>query len=344
MITFVVRTTSQVAKNLKLQLVGVITSLHQSIERKKTTSAMKLYNISKGRAILLLLSLLQPSVTESFVTSNLPSIQPNSNLKLLPENAIPKKTPKSLLNPIQRTESSLLAVSGGAAGGDSVIKAEPKCPFHPKNMLKFADKNFFVLGMAVAVWLAKTVPHLGMDKGTLRPEIFIGKYGVTCIFLLSGLSLELSELKDAAKNHKLNGLVQATSFLAWPLLVGLPLVKVLELCSLFTPALRDGILILTTLPTTVNMCVLLTSAANGNVASALCNAVLGNTLGVFATPALLLRFFGTSVALPFVQMVGKLSTKVMLPVVVGQLLRKTPALSFYKSHSKKFKRFQEVSS
>lgn len=70
----------------------------------------------------------------------------------------------------------------------------------------FASKNFFLLGMFVAVGLARAFPALGKNGGVLRPELFIGKFGVTLIFLLSGLSLELSELKKAASNVKLNSL------------------------------------------------------------------------------------------------------------------------------------------
>jgi hypothetical protein len=64
----------------------------------------------------------------------------------------------------------------------------------------------------------------------------------------------------------------------------------------------------------VNMCIMLTSTAGGNVASAICNAVIANMAGIFVTPALLLYFFGTTIKLPFVDMVLKLCKKVLLPV------------------------------
>ena len=140
------------------------------------------------------------------------------------------------------------------------------------------------------------------------------------IFLLSGLSLELSDLKKAIKNVKLNGLIQTISFLVWPFLIGFPLVKgitklqVLFQITILPQALLDGLLILTCLPTTVNMCVILSGSAGANVASALCNAVMGNILGIIATPALLFRFFGTEIELPFVEMILKLCRKVLLPV------------------------------
>lgn len=208
----------------------------------------------------------------------------------------------------------------------------------------FASKNFFLLGMFVAVGFARVFPALGNNGGVLRPELIIGKYGVTFIFLLSGLSLELSQLKQAFANIKLNSLIQLSTFAAWPFLIGLPLKQAFArlLPHALPPALLDGILILTCLPTTVNMCVILTAASGGNVASALCNAVISNMAGILLTPALLFRFFGSSIQLPFLAMVVKLCNKVLLPVAVGQALRATNMKSFYKKHSKMFKRSQEI--
>jgi sodium/bile acid cotransporter 7 len=157
---------------------------------------------------------------------------------------------------------------------------------------------------------------LGVNGGVLKPELFIGKYGVFCIFLLSGMSLELNELKAAFTNIKLNSLIQLGSFAVWPFLVGVPLVSTFRkfLPNVLPSTLLDGLLILTCLPTTVNMCVILTGTAGGSVASALANAVIGNMMGIFTTPLLLMYFFGTVIELPFLQMVMKLCNKVLLPV------------------------------
>ncbi|KAL3929897.1 MAG: hypothetical protein SGBAC_012003, partial [Bacillariaceae sp.] len=170
----------------------------------------------------------------------------------------------------------------------------------------------------------------------------VGKYGVGLIFLLSGLSLQGSELTKAVSNVKLNGLIQAAIFVAWPFLVGSPLKKVLNAFQVLPPGLVDGLLILTCLPTTVNMCIMLTSASGGNVATSICNAVISNMAGILVTPALLLHFFGTSIQLPFLQMVRKLCQKVLLPVIVGQALRATKAKEIYEKNSKAFKRLQEI--
>lgn len=165
------------------------------------------------------------------------------------------------------------------------------------------------------------------------------------------------------------------TFGAWPFLVGLPLTKGIETFfpALLPKPLLEGLLIMTCLPTTINMCILLTSASGGNVATALCNTVISNLAGIFLTPMLLLRFFGKAIELPFLELVSKLCSKVLLPVgkfirfidfawfptfsppclclslfvdvlAVGQALRATPMKDFYSKHTAFFKRLQEVRS
>jgi sodium/bile acid cotransporter 7 len=194
--------------------------------------------------------------------------------------------------------------------------------------------------------LSAIFPGVGRDGGLLRPELFVGNYGVSLIFLLSGLSLQTSELTRAIGNVRLNGIIQLLIFVVWPFCIGFPLRRILQ--SIFVPldllplALVDGILIMTTLPTTVNMCIMLTSASGGNIASSICNAVLSNMGGIFITPLLLLNFFGASIKLPFAKMVWKLCQKVLVPVTVGQVLRTTKVKELYEQNSKFFKRLQEV--
>jgi hypothetical protein len=204
------------------------------------------------------------------------------------------------------------ALTSLRAGGDSASTESSRI----SNIATFANNNFFLLGMLVAVSLAKTFPSLGKNGGLLRPELLIGKFGITLIFLLSGLSLEASELTKAVANVKLNGLIQLATFGVWPLLVGVPLKWIFSTLfpTLMPTALVDGLLILTCLPTTINMCIMLTSAGGGNVATSICNAVISNLAGIFVTPALLFRFFGAQIQLPFLQMVTKLCNMVLLPV------------------------------
>lgn len=230
------------------------------------------------------------------------------------------------------------------AGGEESSKGN-KASQLAKTIAQYADKNYFLMGMLVAVTMAKVFPALGKNGGILRPEVLIGNYGVAIIFLLSGFSLQTSDLAKAISNIKLNGLINLLLFGFWPFCIGLPLRYLFTnvFPNLIPSGLADGLLIMTTLPTTVNMCIMLTSTGGGNAASAICNAVISNLAGILLTPLLLLRFFGASIQLPFGKMVLKLCQKVLLPVAIGQFLRTSgKARSFYKTHSKKFKRLQET--
>jgi hypothetical protein len=173
-----------------------------------------------------------------------------------------------------------LTISRGNSKLSSTVGSDDSFKTTPGTVDKlkiFANKNSFLLGMFVSVGLARAFPALGKNGGVLRPELFIGKFGVTLIFLLSGLSLEVSDLAQAASNFKLNSMVQFVTFGAWPFLgLGLKAVFSTFLPNAFPQALLDGLLILTCLPTTVNMCIFLTAASGGNVASSLWNAVVSN--------------------------------------------------------------------
>jgi len=273
---------------------------------------------------------------------------------LRPEKAIHRSTTAVFRNPqrgiwplVRSREANgirqLLGSSSLRAGGDD--GAPTNVGNKGSQIVQYANKNFFLMGMVVAVSMAKAFPALGKNGGILRPEVLIGNYGVAIIFLLSGFSLQTSDLAKALSDVKLNGLVNLLLFGFWPFCIGLPLRYVFTtvLPNLIPSGLADGLLVMTTLPTTVNMCIMLTSTAGGNTASAICNAVMSNLAGIFLTPLLLLKFFGATIQLPFGKMVLKLCQKVLLPVTIGQLLRSSSrAKSFNKTHSKKFKRLQET--
>lgn len=63
--------------------------------------------------------------------------------------------------------------------------------------------------------------------------------------------------------------------------------------------------------------------------------------GIFITPALLFRFFGAQIQLPFLDMVAKLCSKVLLPVAIGQVLRGTKVKDMYQANAKRCKSLQE---
>ena len=222
----------------------------------------------------------------------------------------------------RRAEAHRLAAvaSSTAGGGGGPLRAAGR----------FAEKQFFVVGMGAAVAAAAAAPAVGVAA-----EPYVGKYAVGLVFLLSGLGLRVEELRAAALDLRLNAATQATNLLFVPA-VAAPAVAAARRWSAVDGRLLDGLLATACLPTTVNMCVALTQSAGGNVAAALANAVLGNCLGVVATPALLYAVLRARVPLPPAgAVVGKLATKCLLPVLVGQVLRRSSRVAAFQQKRKR---------
>ncbi|MES1184379.1 MAG: bile acid:sodium symporter family protein [Myxococcales bacterium] len=179
-------------------------------------------------------------------------------------------------------------------------------------------KNWFLFGMGAAVALAWLFPDAGAKGGSLHPEL-INKLGVSLIFLLHGLMLSFAALAAGTRQWRVHLLVQSSTFVLFPLL-GLGVLG-LAGAGLQTD-LRTGLFFLCALPSTVSSSVALTAAARGNVAVAVFNATLSSLLGVVLTPLWLSLVLGTAErALPFGSVVLDLVLWLVLPLVVGQLLR-----------------------
>jgi solute carrier family 10 (sodium/bile acid cotransporter), member 7 len=254
---------------------------------------------------------------------------------------------RAIQHPLRRRADGL--VLSTAAATSSLEERDSSSSLLSRNVLAFLNRHFFVIGMMVTIAFSYQFPNLGRTGSPLHPERFIQQYAVMAIFFLSGLSLQFQQIQRAVANVRLNLLIQIILFLVWPWAVGRPL-HTLGLRWLYpsfnilSPPLWDGLFMATCLPTTVNMCVILTATAGGDVAAALCNAVLSNLLGILGTPLLLLHFFGSHIHLSWPTLLGQLSRKVLLPLGVGQILRAAlpPVKDWYQRHNPFFKRAQEV--
>lgn len=171
--------------------------------------------------------------------------------------------------------------------------------------------------MAILAWLE---PEAGAQGGVFRSE-FTRQAAVCLIFFVQGLALPTEDFRRGLRQMKLHGFVQGWNYVGFPLLA-------LGLLALFGEALRPeirfGFLYLALLPTTISSSVFFTAAAKGNVAGSVFNASISNLLGVLLTPvgAAILLFSkveeGTAALVP---MFWKLCRLIVLPTVVGQMLR-----------------------
>jgi sodium/bile acid cotransporter 7 len=169
----------------------------------------------------------------------------------------------------------------------------------------------FVLALFGTLVLAWLMPALGSQLSAWQ----VNKAGVTLIFFLHGLALPAEALREGTRQVKLHAVVQASTFLLFPLLGWS--------ASLALPeAQRAGVLFLSALPSTVSSSVALTAVARGNVAAAIFNASLSSLLGVVLTPLWMQLLLGANGAgLPLGKVVLDLTLFLLLPFAVGQALR-----------------------
>ncbi|CAM9317361.1 unnamed protein product, partial [Phaeothamnion confervicola] len=181
----------------------------------------------------------------------------------------------------------------------------------------------FLPSLLAAIFIAALYPNLGLTGGPLRPELTVNLFGVAVIFLISGLSLRLSQLATAATNFKSNLFIQCFSYALFPAAF-LPLATALR--GAVDSRLLTGVVVLSTLPISVNMCIMLTARAQGDLALAIFSAVLSNAAGVMITPALVFALLGKKMTLPLGAVLSKLSRRVVLPLAVGLALRRSVAV------------------
>src|ERR1041384_1227505 len=106
--------------------------------------------------------------------------------------------------------------------------------------------DWFLLGMGLSVALAWLVPAPGAKGGALHPEL-LNKLGVALIFFLHGLTLSFAALRAGTLLWKLHLVVQATTFVVFPLL-GLGTLALIG--EAFEGDLRVGLFYLCALPST----------------------------------------------------------------------------------------------
>ncbi|XP_062372842.1 sodium/bile acid cotransporter 7 [Sardina pilchardus] len=181
-------------------------------------------------------------------------------------------------------------------------------------------KEWFIIGIVVAIACARLEPSVGVKGGPLRPEITVSYIAVSAIFLNSGLSLKTEELASALLHVRLHLFVQCFTLVFFPLCIWV-LVHILELTSMNQWLLR-GLQTVGCMPPPVSSAVILTKAVGGNEAAAIFNSAFGSFLGIVVTPALLLLFLGSSSAVPFSSIFSQLFMTVVVPLLIGQVLRR----------------------
>lgn len=181
--------------------------------------------------------------------------------------------------------------------------------------------NFFIPALIAAIIIGKLFPEPAVFDKPVSIK-FISDIGVALVFLLYGITLNLSKLKTDISNFKLHLTVQLSTFALFPLIV-LPFV--LWFRGHETWLLWLGGFFMASLPSTVSTAVVLVSIAKGNVSAAIFNTSISSLLGIFVTPLLmgLIIHSGQSAnSGEFLTIVLKLILQVLLPLTLGIFLNR----------------------
>ncbi len=180
--------------------------------------------------------------------------------------------------------------------------------------LGFDTYIFLLMGMVV---VALILPARGIGASILSHATF---FAVALLFFIYGARLNTAAIVAGLSNWRLQGLVIASTFIAFPLLG-------IATAALLSPWLRPefivGLLYISILPSTVQSSIAFTSIAGGNVPAAVCAASISNLLGVFLTPLLagvLISASGSGAFDPGA--VIDIAVQILLPFAAGQAMRR----------------------
>ena len=247
--------------------------------------------------------------------------------------------------PYKRDDAATKTVgveTANASSGDEGPRGDGEASRHGKLcrcLMKFYVTNQFLILIILAIALASAYPPIGAIY--LAPHITATWIAVMIIFLLAGLGLKTEEFSNALQQIKFNLFVFVYSFgVDSSFVFGFS--RLLTHYNVIHQDLADGMVIAASLPLTINMCVVLTTASGGDEAAAICNTALWNLVGVVLSPALILGYLGESSTVNVGKVFYKLAIRVVLPIVMGQLLKWfVPAVNdFVKDYKHYFKHVQ----
>lgn len=187
-------------------------------------------------------------------------------------------------------------------------------------MKSFLTKNWFTIGIIVALVLGFLIPKVGI---TLNTNSVFSTVLIVLLFLISGFKLPTEAIKAGMKDIRVHLLIQLFIFVVTPALMyftSFPFRDVMD------GRLIVGIYALACLPTTISSCIVFTQIAGGNVVATMFNAAFANIVGILLSPILLsLLIQSTGGPLPLSELLDilkELSLKMLLPIIAGQIARR----------------------
>lgn len=181
----------------------------------------------------------------------------------------------------------------------------------------FFKRYWFLVAMAVVVPVGLVWPSGGqvISESPLAIPLL-----VAITLLISGFLLDARRLARQAANFRAILLTLSTTFVVAPVL-GYALGHLLSPdgeSALFL----EAVMLTAAQASTLASALALTIIAGGDRELALILTLLSNALTVFLTPLVLDSAIGAQVSFPVAEMMGRMALVVLLPVVLGQALRR----------------------
>jgi sodium/bile acid cotransporter 7 len=157
---------------------------------------------------------------------------------------------------------------------------------------------------------------------------------VSVIFFITGCTLDTNVLVQNYGRWKLHLFVQVQCFLMTSALMFSVVSATATNHHFMDPGLLVGLIFLSCVPTTISSNVVMTRQAHGNQALTVVQTTIGNLLGVFITPALVVMYTSVDVwyekvlpassgqfGLIYQRVLKQLGLSIYLPLALGQLVR-----------------------
>jgi len=173
----------------------------------------------------------------------------------------------------------------------------------------------FLLALVATVGAATLVPATGACARVVGGAT---DTAIALMFFLHGARLSPQAALAGASHWRLHAMVFFGTFLLFPLF---GVAARAAFPGLLSPALWTGLILLTTLPSTVQASIAFTALGGGNVPAAMCSASASSLLGVFLSPLLCGILLTRASAGVSPQAVFEIVLQLVLPFVFGQLLR-----------------------
>ncbi|GAA4718204.1 bile acid:sodium symporter family protein [Phytohabitans rumicis] len=172
----------------------------------------------------------------------------------------------------------------------------------------------YLIALLAVVGVAALLPARGAAATAVSTATTVA---VGLLFFLYGARIKPAAAWAGAKHWRLHAVVLLSTFALFPLLA---LALAFLPAGMLTPALYDGLVFLSVVPSTVQSSIAFTSIAGGNVPAAIFSASFSNLAGVVVTPLLAAVLLGGAVAVS-AGSIGKIVAQLVLPFAAGQALR-----------------------